>query len=137
MTLTKAHGTSRSKLKVYVPQKKPRNMKEIKIHHSQPPMTLEMIINHQYQHLSKSSSSGCYFFNINWFNLANTAGGLYWITTPNCDVSNSVEILKDLLRPSLTILEKLATSGASLTQTFEVDSGINYRFQCISKFQCW
>ena len=105
-------------------------MKECKIHRSQPSLTLictqqiEMIINHQYQHLTKSSSGGCYFFNINWFNLVDTSGDLYWVTTPSCDFSNSVQMLKDLLSASLTALEKLITSGGSLTHAFQVDSGI-------------
>ena len=85
---------------------------------------IEVIINRQYQYLTKNSSIGCYFLNINWFHLADTASCLYWIIIQNADFSNSVEILKDLLSSSLTTLEKLTTSGASLTQTFQVDSGV-------------
>ena len=84
---------------------------------------IEMIIN-EYQHLIESSSSDCYFLTTNWFNLADTTGGLYRVTKQNSDFSNSVEILKDLLSSSLTTLENLTRCGASLTQTFQVDSGI-------------
>ena len=84
-----------------------------------------MIINRQYQYLTQNSSISCYFLNINWFHLADTASCSYWVITQNADFSNSVEILKDLLSSSLTtLLEKLTTSGASLTQTFQVDSGV-------------
>ena len=86
---------------------------------------IEMIINHQHQHFTKRSSSGCSLLDTNWFNFADTTGGLYCVATQNY-FSNSVAIFKDLLvlSSSMTTLEKLTISGASLTQTFQIDSGI-------------